>query len=174
MSNKAIAVCVKIASEAHQHQFRWDGTPYMSHVVGVWNNVIKAILTDKLLHLTERSFALTQCAALLHDVIEDCMTREELAEKLKDIGDDGFEVELLSIVADELTHDRNVTYVEYVNAIHTTAGLVVKYCDMQHNMSCSMENILDNNDIVRASKQFKKYGQVINTLAQKLSNIRLF
>ena len=172
MSNKAIAVCVRIAVEAHQHQFRWDGTPYMNHIISVWNNVTKLILKDKMFVLSDRNFAIVQCCALLHDVVEDCMSADDLREKLKEIGDTEIEYLIFDTVVNELTHTKESTYDEYVGRISSLQGLISKYCDVQHNMGCSMQNIADNHDIERAAKQIKKYGSILPALTAKLNHFK--
>lgn len=163
-----VAICFKIASEAHANQFRWDGTPYMSHIIAVHGNLVKAVKEDKLVELDDMQFAVAECASLTHDVIEDCMTPEVFREKLKEIGDAVVEHMIYSIVAFELTHTDPLTYFDYIREINSRIGLLVKYCDMQHNMSCSMKNIMDNEDVLRASKQLKKYGKALPIILGKL------
>ena len=168
-----VAICFKIANEAHANQYRWDGMPYMSHINAVWGNLIKTIMQDRLFGLSQREELLAQCAALLHDVVEDCMSAENLREKLDVIDDKEFVDELLGIVAGELTHDtKKHSYGEYIANITSFIGLLVKYSDMQHNMSCSMQSILDNKHILRAAKQMKKYGPVLTIVAQRMLDAR--
>ena len=167
-----VAVCFRIANDAHSTQFRWDGTPYMSHINAVYGNLIKAVIEDKIMHLSDRDFIMAQCAALLHDVVEDCMTAEELRDLLRaaEVNDE-FADELVSIVADELTHTKGLSYIEYVHLMKSKIAILVKYCDMQHNMNCSMQNIIDNHDIVRAAKQLQKYGTVIGYITKRIKNV---
>lgn len=167
-----VAICFRIANDAHATQTRWDGSPYMSHISAVYGNLIKAVLEDKVMHLTDHEFEIAQCCALLHDVIEDCMTADELRKLLRD-GDvsDEFADELVSIVADELTHVTGIAYTEYVYNMKTKIAVLTKYCDVQHNMQCSMQNILDNHDIVRAAKQLQKYGTVIGHITKRIKNV---
>ena len=168
MTNR-IAACFKIANEAHAGQRRWDGSPYMSHVASVYSNVIKAVMVDKLILMNDYEFELAQCVALLHDVIEDCMPETDLvAELVLSIGTGEFTNDLMRILADELTHSRTVSYTDYVANITSRVGLLVKYCDLQHNMSCSMENILNNHDVKRASKQLNKYGAPLKHIVTQL------
>ena len=60
-STKLIEKAYALAKDLHKNQFRKDGTPYLSHPVEV-----ALILTD--LGFDENVI----CAALLHDVVEDC------------------------------------------------------------------------------------------------------
>lgn len=162
-----VPICFKIASEAHADQFRWDGTPYMSHIVAVHGNVIKAVKEDHLVVMDDAMFAVAECCALLHDVVEDCMTPEDFRLKLKEIGDSVIEEVIYNVVVKELTHT-NLQYFDYIDAIKSKVAALVKYCDMQHNMGCSMKNILDNEDVVRAAKQLKKYGRALPVVLKKL------
>lgn len=163
-----VAICFKIASEAHANQRRWDDTPYMSHIIAVHGNLVKAVQEDYFVGLDDAQFAIAECAALLHDVVEDCMTADVFREKLKEIGDSVVETVIFNIVTQELTHNREMTYFNYIKNIKSKIGLLVKYCDMQHNMSCSMKNIMDNEDVLRAAKQLKKYGKVLPIILGKL------
>ena len=162
------AVCYKIASEAHANQYRWDGTPYMSHIIAVHGNLVKAVKEDKLIELDDSQFAVAECVAMLHDVVEDCMTEYIFRLRLMEIGDAAVEELICKTVVGELTHDHSMTYFDYVKNIKSKIGLLVKYCDMQHNMSCSMKNIMDNEDVLRASKQLKKYGKALPIVLSKL------
>ena len=163
-----VPVCFKIASEAHATQTRWDGTPYMSHIVAVHGNLIKAVKVDELVHLDPPMFAIAECCALLHDVVEDCMTPDVFRAKLAEIGDAVMEELIYDIVVKELTHGPSQTYFDYVCSIHSKIGALVKYCDIQHNMGCSAENIRDNFDVVRAARQLKKYGKALPIVISKL------
>lgn len=170
-----VAICFRIANDAHSTQFRWDGTPYMSHINAVYGNVIKAVIEDKIMHLSDRDFIMAQCAALLHDVVEDCMGADELRAQLRDADvNDEFADELVSIVADELTHIKEHSYIEYCYRMKSKIAILVKYCDMQHNMNCSMQNIIDNHDIVRAARQLQKYGTVIGYITKRIKNVEHF
>ena len=170
-----VAICFRIANDAHATQTRWDGSPYMSHISAVYGNLIKAVLEDKVMHLTDHEFEIAQCCALLHDTIEDCMSKEDLCRLLFE---GGVEVEcvdeIASIVADELTHKAEHTYYDYVRNMQSKIAVLVKYCDMQHNMSCSMQNIIDNHDIVRAARQLEKYGTVIGYITKRIKNVEYF
>ena len=170
-----VAICFRIANDAHATKTRWDGSPYMSHISAVYGKLIKAALEDKVMHLTDHEFEIAQCCALLHDVIEDCMTADELRKLLRD-GDvsDEFADEIVSIVADELTHVTGIAYTEYVYNMKSKIAVLTKYCDVQHNMSCSMQNIIDNHDIVRAAKQLQKYGTVIGHITKRIKNVEYF
>lgn len=170
-----VAICFRIANDAHSTQFRWDGTPYMSHINAVYGNIFKAVIEDKIMHLSDRDFIMAQCAALLHDVVEDCMMAEELRALLRAAKvNDEFADELVSIVADELTHTKGLSYIEYVHRMKSKIAILVKYCDMQHNMNCSMQSIIDNHDIVRAARQLQKYGMVIGYITKRIKNVEYF
>lgn len=164
-----ITVCFQIANTSHAHQRRWDGSPYMSHVNAVRGNVIKAVQNDRLISLTEYNYEMAQCAALLHDVIEDCMDAHQLRILLLSEGlDDGWVDELMDILEGELTHGDDLTYMGYINKIKSVVGVLVKYCDMQHNMSCSMKHIIDNEIVDKAARQMEKYGKPFAVITKRL------
>lgn len=166
-----VAACCAIAAEAHASQTRWDGSPYMTHVDAVYRNVLKITVIDKLVKLDSREFCLVQCAAILHDVIEDCYTEDTLKKLLCEVMPRGFVADLMVLLR-MLTHSRDETYDEYISGITHKLAIIVKYADLQHNMSCSMGAIMNNTDIVRVSRQMKKYGPAILIIANKLDKCR--
>lgn len=164
-----ISICIQIANDSHSTQRRWDGSPYMSHINAVWGNVIKLVQDDKLIRVTADEYIMAQCAALLHDVIEDCMDAPKLRNLLLKEGlNEAWVDALLQILEGELTHCEDFTYMGYINNIKSKIGVIVKYCDMQHNMACSMKNILDNEGVKKAARQMEKYGKPFAVIANRL------
>lgn len=67
-STKMIEMAYNIARDLHKNQLRKDGTPYLSHPVEVAITLTKLGFDENVI-----------CAALLHDVVEDCdYTLEEI------------------------------------------------------------------------------------------------
>ena len=70
-AKKKVQAALSFATQAHQGQTRADGSPYATHPIDVATMVAKLGLS-----------ADAVCAALLHDVSEDCgATEQELSEK---------------------------------------------------------------------------------------------
>lgn len=116
--DEQLALCKKIAEDAHSTQMRDNGiTPYINHVYRVVDTVGK----DKYL----------QCVAWLHDVIEDT---DITPQALSSFGvEDGIIARTLV-----LTHQPKHTYNQYIGIIRETKlhGCVkIKIADMVSNLS---------------------------------------
>jgi len=112
MTKKAI----RIAYNAHQGQWDKSGIPYIFHPY----------------HLAEQmDTEETVITALLHDVMEDTpVTLEELR-------DAGFSEEVLTALV-LLTHDRDVPYMDYIQALKGNhIARKVKLADLRHNSDVS-------------------------------------
>jgi (p)ppGpp synthase/HD superfamily hydrolase len=113
-SQEFIALCLKVATEAHKGQQRRGGDPYITHPLRVSNtfeNVVK------------------QCVAILHDVLEDTdETEESLIDK-------GITVEIVGHVK-LLTKSPDQSYEDYLEAIkQCSACRDVKIADIVDNLT---------------------------------------
>ena len=117
------------ASELHSGQFRQSGEPYISHPVEVARIVAELGLdTDSI------------CAALLHDVVEDCSDKTNLESIAKMFG-----VEVAALV-DGLTKiiqvqvaDKEEAHIENIRKMLLAMNkdirvIFIKLCDRLHNM----------------------------------------
>ncbi len=132
---------MKYCFEAHAGQLDKCGIPYVNHP----------------LHLAEQMDTEEEtCAALLHDVMEDCGVSED---ELRDLGVSEHALGALRM----LTHDSSVPYLDYVQAMKdacdeedrreaATIACKVKLADLNHNSQLSrLDTVLDR-DKVRLRK----------------------
>ena len=110
----------EVARQAHLHQVRDEGTPYIVHPL----RVAISIVEEMRIHSPT-----LVCAALLHDVIEDSpTTREEIAQRF---GGEVAEVVWL------LTKFDDTSLEDYLRAIEDasqTGAPIVKLCDRLDNL----------------------------------------
>lgn len=108
-------LCLGIACMAHKGQTRWNGEPYITHLVAVANQF-------------EGRFHL-RCIAVLHDVIEDTeVTAKYLEEK-------GIYPQIITQVQ-RLTKRKDEPYVEYIARVEESFEVsLVKIEDLKHNLS---------------------------------------
>jgi len=115
-----VELAKKIATEAHEGQFRWDKkTPYISHPAAVAKALDEAGYNDDVL-----------ATAWLHDVIEDCgIGGFQLVEM--GVSD---EVATAVVAMSKLPNDN---YLEYILRVRRNKiARIVKRADIEHNMSC--------------------------------------
>ena len=117
------------AEALHEGQFRVSGEPYISHPVAVAEIVID-------LGLDTNSI----CAALLHDTVEDCSDKTDLAEIAKRFGDE------VSLLVDGLTkipmvnvEDKEEAQIENIRKMLLAMSkdvrvIFIKLCDRLHNI----------------------------------------
>lgn len=131
MLNKAII----IASEAHNGQLDKSGKPYILHPLRVMLNVEGGIKE--------------QCAAVLHDVLEDTyITLEYITEQ-------GFDDDIITALK-LLTRDHNEDYMDYILKLkHNTIARTVKLADLKDNMDMSRIPNPTERDFIRLEK-YKK------------------
>ena len=132
---------MKIMVRQHKNQLDKSGLPYILHpwLVAEWqNDEVKTIV------------------ALLHDVVEDTdMTFE-------DIKNEGFSDEVVEAIK-LLTHDNNVDYKEYLDAIaDNPIAIDVKLADLKHNSTISRLDKVEQIDIERAER-YKKSIEYLNS-----------
>ncbi len=117
------------AATLHEGQFRLSGEPYISHPLAVAEIVVSLELdTDSV------------CAALLHDTVEDCADRTNLAEIRQLFG---AEVELLVDGLTKIKHlqveDKEDENIENIRKMLLAMSkdirvIFIKLCDRLHNM----------------------------------------
>lgn len=125
MSSSQVEIALKIATKAHENQFRRDGkTPYINHPVAVAKRV--AELTRKRRDMRKDY---VQAVALLHDVLEDTNTTE------LDLLEAGVAQEIVKSVK-FLTKDSAVDYLGYLTLVsRDPMAKWVKIADMISNIS---------------------------------------
>lgn len=138
MNQPLIDLCHEIAKKAHKGQKRFnDKDYYQEHLVTVANNSQKEAeqwfkVKSKSGHDHDSDFITNViCTALLHDILEDTDTT---ADDLKSQGVS--EVIIRAVLL--LTKNKGELYHDYLTDIlesQNKVAYIVKYCDMQHNMS---------------------------------------
>ncbi|MBE6631447.1 MAG: bifunctional (p)ppGpp synthetase/guanosine-3',5'-bis(diphosphate) 3'-pyrophosphohydrolase [Ruminococcaceae bacterium] len=119
----------KYAAELHEGQFRQSGEPYISHPIAVAKTAAELGLdTDSL------------CAALMHDVLEDCGTKTDINYIKKEFGED------VANLVDGLTklvhipfEDKEELHMESLRKMFLAMSkdirvIFIKLCDRLHNM----------------------------------------
>lgn len=139
-----LSIAIQIAVEAHQGQFDRGGNPYILHplhVMGALSGEDEEV----------------QCAAVLHDVIEDNkkFTYQYLRER-------GLTERVIMLV-------RNVTKVpgetdeEYEARVCSDAGsMMIKREDLDHNSQLSRLKGVTEKDCARAVKYMMFYHKIAN------------
>ena len=117
------------ASDLHSGQFRQSGDPYISHPVEVARIVAELGLdTDSI------------CAALLHDVVEDCSDRTNLDALAKLFGAGVAElVDGLTKIIQVQVADKEEAHIENIRKMLLAMNkdirvIFIKLCDRLHNM----------------------------------------
>lgn len=126
---KKIEDAYEYASAMHEGQMRLSGEPYISHPVAVAQTAAGLELdTDSI------------CAALLHDTVEDCADKTNLAELEKRFGKD------VAMLVDGLTKivalsidDKEEEHIENLRKMLLAMSkdirvILIKLCDRLHNM----------------------------------------
>jgi len=122
-----VELAKKIATKAHEGQFRWDGkTPYISHPGAVAKAIFSAHWHK---YGDEALLAPAIAAAWLHDVIEDtAITASDLKEM-------GVEEQIVWAVECLSKKDKE-TYLDYLLGVKLNPiARMVKIEDIKHNMS---------------------------------------
>ena len=105
---------LRIATEKHKGQKRWDGRDYIIHPIAVADECHGEVL---------------KILAVSHDLIEDTKTTIEELRKL------GYSERILCAL-DLLTHKKDDTYLQYILRIMMNEDAkYVKIQDLKHNMS---------------------------------------
>jgi len=103
---------LELATEAHEGQKRWDGSPYINHPIAV---------ADQFDDVERKT------VALLHDVLEDT---------------DGYASRILSLFGPgiygtlvNLTRYKSQSYLNYILGMkHDSIAVAVKLADIHHNL----------------------------------------
>jgi len=129
----------EMAERLHAGQYRRDGSPYVIHVVSV------AAIIERLNFDSD-----TICAALLHDVIEDCgatveQIRQQFGESVSGIVDAVSAIEAKDYVFDDDLYDdennlkasvENKTYEKLLSmGMKNRLAFIIKLADRLHNLS---------------------------------------
>lgn len=115
-----VYLAYEVADEAHKHQTRDEGTPYIVHPVRV-----AVSLVDEL-NLYSPTLV---CSALLHDVIEDSdITREDVGQMF---GEQIAEIVWLLTKLEEVSLTQ---YLASIEAAAHTGAPIVKLCDRLDNL----------------------------------------
>ncbi|MBR7183993.1 MAG: bifunctional (p)ppGpp synthetase/guanosine-3',5'-bis(diphosphate) 3'-pyrophosphohydrolase [Clostridia bacterium] len=117
------------AAQMHEGQFRVSGDPYISHPIAVAEIVAGLELdTDSI------------CAALLHDTVEDCADRTDLATLRRRFGDDvAMLVDGLTKIVQLQVEDKEEAHIENLRKMLLAMSkdvrvIFIKLCDRLHNM----------------------------------------
>ena len=132
-----------IATQAHFGQKRRSGEDYISHPRAAAELGKQFGYSDVVID-----------AAWLHDSLEDAADPKGVADLIRKVCP-----EALPIVQ-ELTHDKDITYTDYVLSLSPDA-IAVKMLDMWHNAQ----------DLVPGSKQFQKYQNALSAFGGKPSGV---
>lgn len=136
---------IVIATEAHQGQYRFDGSPYINHPLRVMKTVEN-----------QGHSVRTQIVGVLHDTVEDsALTFEDL--RAEGFGDEViFPLELL-------TKEEGADYEMYVQRLSVNAcSRVVKRADLFDNMDLSGLENPSKQKIVNV----EKYGRALLYLSR--------
>ena len=124
-----IEAAYRYAAQLHEGQFRLSGEPYISHPIAVAGIVVSLDLdTDAV------------CAALLHDIVEDCPDKTSLAtieeqfgKEVAELVDGLTKMKPMNIENKEATHIENLRKMLLAMAKDIRV-IFVKLCDRLHNM----------------------------------------
>ncbi len=127
--NEKIMRAYEYADMLHEGQFRQSGEPYISHPIAVAKIAAGLGLdTDSI------------CAALLHDTVEDCSDKTDLAKIRKMFGQPVAElVDGLTKLVDIPFVDKEEAHIENLRKMFLAMSkdirvLFIKLCDRVHNM----------------------------------------
>ena len=124
-----ITRAAEYAAMLHEGQFRVSGEPYISHPIAVAEIVAG-------LELDTNSI----CAALLHDTVEDCSDKTNLAEVEKLFGSEvAMLVDGLTKLIDLNIEDKEEAHIENIRKMLLAMSkdvrvIFIKLCDRLHNM----------------------------------------
>jgi GTP diphosphokinase / guanosine-3',5'-bis(diphosphate) 3'-diphosphatase len=128
-----LSAAIHIATNAHHGQFDKGGNPYILHPFAVMG----------LLDSDEEEL---QCAALLHDVIEDTDVT------FQDLRAAGMSERVISAVS-VLTKQRGQTYEEYKDGVFANRdAMLVKLADLTHNTDVRRLKGVSEKDIQRMAR----------------------
>lgn len=127
---------ISIASKAFENKTDRGGKPYILHCLYVMH---------KVKHLGE----VAMCAAVLHDVIEDCSDRGYTGIYLEK---EGISREVIDLVL-LLTHRSGGTYMDYIKALSVNPiAKAIKMADLEHNSKLTRIKDVRKKDFERMEK----------------------
>lgn len=134
-----IGLALSIMCKAFENKLDKGGHPYAAHCIRVWQGV---------LNLNEDA----QCAAILHDLIEDTKwTYEMLIEK-------GFSYETIKLLG-FLTHESDDSYEKYIATISLNKDAAeIKKSDLRDNMDPTRLKGVTKKDLDRIAKYVQSYN----------------
>jgi guanosine-3',5'-bis(diphosphate) 3'-pyrophosphohydrolase len=144
------------ACEAHGVQTRQEGTPYMAHPLAV-----ASILADMKMDVV------TIAAAMLHDTVEDTLTKSEDIKKL--FGYElGFLVESLTKLSQVEFKSREIAQAENFRRMLLSMAedirvILIKFADRLHNMR-TLEYLPENKRMRIAQETLEIYAPLANRL----------
>lgn len=160
------------AKNLHDGQFRASGEPYISHPVAVAEIVAGLELdTDSI------------CAALLHDTVEDCSDKTNLAEIEKLFGEDvAMLVDGLTKIVTLKVEDKEEAHIETLRKMLLAMSkdvrvIFIKLCDRLHNMR-TLDAKPDEKRRITALETMQVYAPLAHRLGmqkikQELENLGL-
>jgi (p)ppGpp synthase/HD superfamily hydrolase len=139
-----LGLAIKIAAEAFEITTDRAKQPYILHCIRVMNTV-----------KDEPDWV--KCAAVLHDLIEDCSKDEYEPWTLVRLRKLGFPRDTINVI-DLLTHEEGVDYMEYIMEIGTNReATLIKLADLKDNMDSTRLEKLSEKDIARMVKYHEPY-----------------
>jgi len=130
---------IRIAAVAFEGKFDKGGQPYILHCLQVMND-------------TQTNDVEVKCAAVLHDLFEDCPQWNSL-QLLKE----GFSFRVIGIIA-QLTNNKNLSYEDYIRAIGTNKdAALIKLADLRHNSQLTRLKDVRKKDFDRMQKYALAY-----------------
>lgn len=135
-----LGLAIAITAEAFKNRVDKGGQPYILHCLHV-------------MYKTEGSEDV-KCAAVMHDLIEDCEKDGWTFEKLASLGFSAKTMGLLHL----LTHRKETDYMEYIKAISVEPDAVkIKKADLDHNSRITRLKGLRKKDHDRMEKYHRAY-----------------
>ena len=153
---KMLANAIHIATNAHHGQYDKGGHPYILHALAVMYNV-----------RSHKYDIITQCIAVLHDVMEDTDVTED---DLRRAGMCEEVIEGLRL----MNHQDGVDYFDYItNMKNNIRVLRVKRADIEHNFDIRRLKGLREKDQARLAKYSKAYV-LVERLIEAFESIATF
>lgn len=126
----------QFCKNAHGNQTRWDGSSYFeNHCVIVAQTTFnyKKYCPEKYFDFIQTRINELYCVGLAHDLIEDTDVSYGELERASSTA--------IANSVMKLTKPDGVTYANYISSLcsevnqHTIMSLIVKQCDLEHNLS---------------------------------------
>lgn len=143
-----------LMAHAHDGQFDLAGTDYFNHPMEV---MVKLEKHRRLVFLLGLNFTHLRILALLHDVLEDT------DYEIEDLVEMNLPQELVEpLVA--LKHERfEPTEVYYADVVKDIRAILVKMCDLEHNMDLTRFDCEITSTITERVKKYQKWELFLRT-----------